>query len=80
MPTAGTQPIAGAPDIRNYLHHGNNVTFLGEDRFKPLARPELFYDILHMNTRGRSLFTEETTAQVSAVLAGHVSPNPTRSK
>ncbi|HZV09772.1 MAG TPA: hypothetical protein VFF94_08425, partial [Novosphingobium sp.] len=53
---AGVDPIAGAPDIRTGLADApqSPLLFLPEAPFAALARRANFYDLVHMNRRGRT--------------------------
>ncbi len=50
-------PIAGAPDIRDFLRPSSSVVIVDADAFTDLEKPEYFFDVLHVNKAARRAFT-----------------------
>lgn len=68
MPLPQILPVAGAPDVRDWIPRRANVTVLEEDAFSDLERPEDFYDVLHVNQRARAVFTRRFGARLAEIL------------
>jgi hypothetical protein len=52
------RPTATSPDLRAELAGLPNVAVLSEGDFAELETPRYFFDLLHLNTTGRTKFTE----------------------
>jgi len=61
-------PIDGAPDLRDYIVPSKNVAVLDEAEFEDLETPYYFYDVLHVNKRGRQEFTTRFAKSLRAIL------------
>jgi len=55
---------AGSPEAVRQLAASGRVQVLDEHLFEDLERPELFFDILHLNAGGRRLFTERLAKEL----------------
>ena len=56
---------AGSPEAVRRLAASGRVHVLDEHLFEDLERPELFFDILHLNAEGRRLFTERLAKELA---------------
>lgn len=66
LPLPRLQPQPDAPSLVAPLAGEPGVTVLDEQTFANLARPELYFDMLHLNAAGRIAFSQQLVAALRA--------------
>jgi len=71
IPLPAQQSSRGAPDIRQMITPGPNITILPPETFEALQRPKYFLDMNHMNVFGRKAFSLQLGQAVNDTLSGN---------